>query len=259
MKDKPMERVPQDLWQLIAKRLSQKDRSSARAASRFFFKKMAPEWDRYSRECRKIRAIAGGYSHSLLLTETGELFGCGDNNSGQLGLEQPQNQASWIPLIDKANIRAIAAGYSHSLLLTEMGELFGCGYNGSGQLGLGHTQNQTTWVKLNSFPKSSLSFDELCHQRHLAFLPVSLKTVLKQFEGLFQQLALEADKENHFALFSATKSSLQQQLTEPLPAPWDQEFEQLSLTEFRDFYLRLRAHCKLAPAEIQSSSKCLVM
>ena len=210
MELKQIERVPHDVWQLIAKRLSQKDRSSARAVSRFFFNKMTPEWDRYSREYRKIRAIFAGDCHSLLLTETRELFGCGDN--------------------------------------------------GSGQLGLGNTQNQTTRVKLNPFPKSHwLSFDELCHQRHLAFLPASLKTVLNQFDGLFQQLALEAHKENHFALFSATKSSLQQQLTEPLPAPWDQEFEQLSLTEFRAFYQRLRAHCKLAPAEIRSSSKCLVM
>ena len=60
MEHKPMESVPQDVWQLIAKRLSQKDRSSARAASRFFFNKMTPEWDRYSRECRKIRAIVAG-------------------------------------------------------------------------------------------------------------------------------------------------------------------------------------------------------
>ena len=209
MQDKPMERVPQDVWQLIAKRLSQKDRSAARAASRFFFKKITTEWDRYSREYRKIHTIVAGFGHSLLLTETGELFECGDN---------------W-----------------------------------DGQLGLGHTQNQATWVKLNPFPKSSLSFEELCHQRHLAFLSVSLKRVLNQFDGLFQQLALEADKENQFALFSATKSSLQQQLIEPLPAPWDQEFERLSLTEFRGFYQRLRAHCKLAPAEETSSSNFLTI
>ena len=48
MEYKPMERVPQDVWQLIAKRLSQKDRSSARAVSRFFYKRLTPEWDRYS-------------------------------------------------------------------------------------------------------------------------------------------------------------------------------------------------------------------
>ena len=42
MEHKPMESVPQDVWRLIAKRLSQKDRSSARTASRFFFNKMTP-------------------------------------------------------------------------------------------------------------------------------------------------------------------------------------------------------------------------
>ena len=92
MEHKLMELIPQDVWQLIAQRLSQKDRSSARAASRFFFKKMTPEWDRYSRKCRKIRAIVAGGDHSLLLTETGELFGCDNNESGQLGLGHTQHQ-----------------------------------------------------------------------------------------------------------------------------------------------------------------------
>ena len=57
-----------------------------------------------------IRAIAAGCSHSLLLTETGELFGCGFNEYGQLGLGHTQNQANWVPLSDKTYIRAIAAG-----------------------------------------------------------------------------------------------------------------------------------------------------
>ena len=276
MEHKLMELIPQDVWQLIAKRLSQKDRSAARAVSRFFFNKMTPEWDHYSRECRKIRTIVAGFGHSLLLTETGELFGCGHNYYGQLGLGHTENQvswiplranthihaiaagrnhsllvtetgelfgcgdneygqlglgdtqhqaswirltdktpiraiaagayhsllltetgelfgcglnqygqlgglghtqhqASWIPLSDKAKIRSIVAGRRHSLLVTETGELFGCGYNISSELGLRHTQNQATWVKLNPFPKShSLSFDELCHQRHLAFQSASL-------------------------------------------------------------------------------------
>ena len=39
MEHKLMELIPRDVWQLIAQRISQKDRSSVRAASRFFFKK----------------------------------------------------------------------------------------------------------------------------------------------------------------------------------------------------------------------------
>jgi len=39
MELKQIEQVPHDVWQLIAKRLSQKDRSSARVTSRFFSKK----------------------------------------------------------------------------------------------------------------------------------------------------------------------------------------------------------------------------
>ena len=46
MEHKLMELIPQDVWQLIAQRLSQTDRSAARAASRFFFMRFTPEWDR---------------------------------------------------------------------------------------------------------------------------------------------------------------------------------------------------------------------
>ena len=49
MEHKLMELIPQDVWQLITQRLSQKERGS-RAASRFFFKRFTPEWDGYCRQ-----------------------------------------------------------------------------------------------------------------------------------------------------------------------------------------------------------------
>jgi alpha-tubulin suppressor-like RCC1 family protein len=116
MEQKLME-IPKDVWNLIARRLNQKDLSSARAVSRVFYQWFTPEWDRYSRDCWKIRAIVAGGNHSLLLTETGELWGCGNNQSGQLGHGHTTNQASWKKLSDKTSIRAIAAGWSHTLLL----------------------------------------------------------------------------------------------------------------------------------------------
>ena len=82
-----------------------------------------------------IRAIAAGGSHSLLLTARGELFACGFNEYGQLGLGHHENQASWVLLSDKTDICAIAAGELTSLFLNAAGELFGCGYNQSGAAG----------------------------------------------------------------------------------------------------------------------------
>jgi hypothetical protein len=192
------------------------------------------------------------------LTETGELFGCGYNGFGQLGLGHTNNQASWIQLSDKTNIRAIAAGGFHSLLLTEIGELFGCGFNQYGQLGLGLTEDQANWANLNPFPKSlALRFEELVDQRHRAFQSVSLKRLLKQCDALFQQLRAEYDAANQLVLFSGMKLSFQAQLTEPLPALWDQEFTHLTVDEFIPFYHRLREHFKLMPAEDSSSFKRL--
>jgi hypothetical protein len=217
-------------------------------------------WIRISNET-PCRAIAAGECHSLVLTETGELIGCGDNRFGQLGLGRRNNHANWIPLVDKTPISAIAAGGYHSLLLTEAGKIMGCGYNSDGQLGLGHTETQTRWVKLNPFPKShSLSFDELIHQRHCAFQSVSLKIFLKQCDALFQRLHADDDERKQLALFSERKSSLQAQLTEPLPAPWDQVLKDLNVDEFILFYHRLREHFKLAPTmERPKVSICSVM
>ena len=260
IENKHIELIPRDVWQLISKRLSQKDRSSARAASRFFYQRFTPEWDRYCQDRRRIRSIAADGDHSLLLTESCELLGCGHNEGGHLGLWQTNNQGSWIPFTDKTSIRALATAGPHNLLLTEMGELLGCGYNEYGQLGLGHNISQMNWVKMDPFPKHhGLSFEELLTQRQQVLSSVSLKTILRHCDVLFQQLLVKKDKAKQQAIFSEMKSSLLKQPTEPLPHPWDQEFEHLALTEFETFYQRLQAHCKLAPAEESSSLDLLTI
>ena len=95
-------------------------------------------------------AIAAGYRHSLLLTARGELFGCGVNEYGQLGLGHNKDQASWVLL---RLIKPIFAPLQRVALivymLTAKGELFGCGRNQYGQLGLGHTEDQASWVLLS--------------------------------------------------------------------------------------------------------------
>ena len=91
MEHKSMELIPRDVWDLIAKRLSQRDRSAARGASLFFFKRFTPEWDRYHLARRKVCALSVGSNHSLLLTATGEILGCGENEYGQLGLGHTKN------------------------------------------------------------------------------------------------------------------------------------------------------------------------
>jgi len=89
-----------------------------------------------------IHSMAAGYQHSLFLTETGEVWGCGSNDEGQLGLDSQENSLIPQPVRELKGHRIIqvAAGYKHSLFLTDKGLVFTCGRNSMGQLGLMNRQ-----------------------------------------------------------------------------------------------------------------------
>lgn len=85
--------------------------------------------------------IAAGMRHVLALDENGFVWAWGDNELGQLGLED----ASMVRVprrIDKlSGIVDIAAGYDQSFALGLDGELWAWGNNASGQLGLANASN----------------------------------------------------------------------------------------------------------------------
>jgi alpha-tubulin suppressor-like RCC1 family protein len=91
-----------------------------------------------------FRAIAAGDSHSLALDTKGKLYAWGDNDAGQLGLDDSENgKDGTIPTLIKSELtfRTIASGYSHSLALDTKSKLYAWGDNDSGQLGLGDHEN----------------------------------------------------------------------------------------------------------------------
>lgn len=87
-----------------------------------------------------IKQIVANFSHTLLLTSEGKLYGCGDNKAGQLGLGNLPNTMYFteipLQLPVGVTINQIAAGKTHTLILTSEGRLYGCGDNSNGQLGL---------------------------------------------------------------------------------------------------------------------------
>ena len=88
-----------------------------------------------------IKQISYGNEHSLLLTTNGDVYSCGLNFNGQLGLGDYINKYNYTKLIlfdkDKNEpIDKIACGDNHSVFLSKSNKLYMCGDNRYGQLNL---------------------------------------------------------------------------------------------------------------------------
>ena len=90
----------------------------------------------------KYDHISAGGSHSLILTEKGEVYSFGSNNFGQLGINNFINRDTPISVMN--NIVQVSAGGTHSLLLDAEGNVWSFGSNQFGQLGLGDIQYKNT-------------------------------------------------------------------------------------------------------------------
>ena len=98
-----------------------------------------------------ISSISVGNNFVLLLSTDGNVFGCGSNYYGQLGVPDIQRSnvfvKSNISEIGAKTVIAVAsAGYT-TMILTSDGYVYSFGYNGNGQYGLG-----TTFFTKNAVP-----------------------------------------------------------------------------------------------------------
>jgi len=90
------------------------------------------------------RTVAAGVTHSLVLTEDGEVYAFGSNEGGQLGLGDDVDRNTPTLIQGLENVVAVAAGGLHSLALTAKGEVYAFGWNEYGQLGLGDNVDRYT-------------------------------------------------------------------------------------------------------------------
>jgi len=92
-------------------------------------------------------------THTLILTQSGKVFGWGDNSFGQIGDGGVQTKTEptavlLTSLATKTVMSISAQGGYHSFILTTDGSLFGWGRNDVGQLGDGTTTNKLTAVPI---------------------------------------------------------------------------------------------------------------
>jgi alpha-tubulin suppressor-like RCC1 family protein len=125
--------------------------------SKGFYKELSLITKRRAIESLTIQQIVSTDDSKFYIMATGEVFACGKNKFGQLGIGNTENQPSPVKLSLPA-VSQIAAGYSdlNTFFLTKTGEVFACGSNEHGSLGIGNNiENQSSPVKL-SLPAVSL-------------------------------------------------------------------------------------------------------
>jgi alpha-tubulin suppressor-like RCC1 family protein len=94
---------------------------------------------------KKVSKVTCGWSHTAVITEDGQVYIWGRNNSAQLGLGHtdhkftPQKLSS----LSHVNITHIACGGEHTIAVDESGTVYSWGANDHGQLGLGDTESRT--------------------------------------------------------------------------------------------------------------------
>jgi len=97
----------------------------------------------------KVKMVACGGYHTMIISDDGNLYAFGRNNYGQLGLGD--NQERNIPTLVNIDfkVKQVACGNSHTTIISEDNNLYTFGYNRYGQLGLGDNRNKNIPTLVN--------------------------------------------------------------------------------------------------------------
>uniref|UniRef100_A0A8C4K6M8 Secretion regulating guanine nucleotide exchange factor n=1 Tax=Dromaius novaehollandiae TaxID=8790 RepID=A0A8C4K6M8_DRONO len=85
-----------------------------------------------------FKSITGGGGHSAVITDAGELFVCGHNREGQLGLNHSEDALHFTlcTALSGFCVTQIACGWDFTIILIGTGLVLSCGSNSFGQLGV---------------------------------------------------------------------------------------------------------------------------
>lgn len=116
-----------------------------------------------------IVQISCGEKHSLFLTDTNEVYACGCNAFGQLGIANGNQMVTKPSKIihDVAPIKKIGCGQNFSVLLDTDGNLYTFGSSKFGQLGYNPNNDCVYSPNIVSFPKTDVKIiDFSCGTNH---------------------------------------------------------------------------------------------
>lgn len=99
----------------------------------------------------EIKQVALGDSHTIAVSEKGDVYGWGNSLFCGVGLTQPISEPMKIAHHERF-IQA-AAGTEHTLLLDAAGKVYGFGSNREGQIGSGALRDELAPIAIHSLPE----------------------------------------------------------------------------------------------------------
>ena len=134
-----------------------------------------------------VTRVECGQSHTIVLTNLGEIFSLGSNAYGQCGRPVIEDEdylnskviySVKIPELESDDeIIDLECGINHSMFLSKKGCVFSCGWSADGQTGLGHYENQSQPKKLEGDIKGEKIVKVSCVADNVLALNGEFKTV----------------------------------------------------------------------------------
>ena len=93
-----------------------------------------------------VKAVAGGWVHTMVVKQDGSLWATGANYFGQLGDGTTTDKKSFVKVMT-SGVKAVSASERHTMVVKQDGSLWTTGYNEDGRLGDG------SWTEKNHFVK----------------------------------------------------------------------------------------------------------
>lgn len=106
-----------------------------------------------------VADVQCGQAFTCFLTASGDVWNCGENSFGQLGVAKSSGAASTVNLTQiaaLANVAKMFVAFQHAYFVKTTGECLNCGYNNYGTLGRAVANGSTSTVNLGALSVSAM-------------------------------------------------------------------------------------------------------